>query len=168
MRKVTLVIGIAVMLWASTIVFACDPPPPDWEWEKGDVIKAGQTIYVGDYDVYLWSGVDNLLKIEFTLASGWCLVENHIVITTDILDSKYVNKKDNPKIGRFPFEASYSSGKWVLVVDLDEPPVSWDGTSPLDIALNVVVRECGTCNSETGWGYGDGEWGSSWGWYFDP
>lgn len=154
---------IAAMVAVPMLSFACEPPPSKTPEKEGDII-AGQYYTVGNYEV--WIDGDEV-KIMFWIDSGWCLVENHIVVTTDMDD--YTNGKGNPQIGKFPFEATWSEDDeaYVCVVDRSDDPVNWE-SGDLFIAIHVVVTECGSGSSQTGWGTGDHYWGSRWGWYFDP
>jgi hypothetical protein len=161
--KLALVAVTVTVLLLSPLSMACPPPPPEPN-KEGD-IWAGQTTIVGNYEIWIDG---NNVKIMFWIDSGWCLDDNHIVVTTNMDD--YTNKKGNPKIGKFPFKATWSStdGAYVITVDRTADPVNWESGDDLWIAIHVVVSDCCGGSSETGWGEGEEEWGSSWGWYFDP
>jgi hypothetical protein len=145
--KMALVALIVTVLLLSTLSMACPPS------------------LVGNYEI--WIEGNNVI-IMFWIDLGWCLDDNHIVVTTDMDD--YMNKKGNPKIGKFPFKATWSStdGAYVKTVDRTADPVNWVSGNDLWIAIHVVVSDCCGGSSETGWGEGEKEWGSKWGWYFDP
>lgn len=157
--KITVLVVVGLM-FGSIMGMACTPPPPGPD--KADVIIAGQTEIVGNYEVWIY---DDYMVVKFWIDSGWCLEDNHILVTKDMTD--YVNKKWNPKIGKFPFEAEWDGDAYVCTILKSEYPELW-GTGALWIAIHVVVSDCCGSASETGWGYGEEEWGSSWGWYFDP
>jgi hypothetical protein len=159
--SIAIVLTMMVILMVSMAGLGCH-----WVKKVEGNIFAAQTIDVGDYSASIWSEDPDMLHIVFTIASGWCLVDNHIAVAVSMLDSDYVNGKDNPKIGKFPYEATYQDGEWVCDVDLDDIE-GWNGGS-VDIAIHVVVKKCCGDQSETGWGEGDDSWGSRWGWYFDP
>ncbi len=163
--RLVLAIGIVAIMLLSTLGVACGPQEPPPEPDKEGDIWAGQTELVGNYEVWI-TGDD--VKIMFWIDEGWCLEDNHIVVTTDMSD--YTNKKGNPKIGKFPFEASWSAadGAYVKTVDRTAEPVYWESGDDLWIAIHVVVTQCCSGDSETGWGEGEEDWGSKWGWYFDP
>ncbi len=155
--KVALVLGIVLVLFASSFAMGCD-----WSKRVSGDIYAGQTMDVGNYQVTVYS---NRIEIKFWIDSGWCLEDNHIVVTKDMTD--YMNKKGNPKIGKFPFEAYWTGSCYMLTLWKADYPELW-GSGDTYIAIHVVVSQCCGGDSETGWGEGEYYWGSSWGWYFDP
>lgn len=155
---VAIVLGVMAILLASSAGLGCSYI----KRIQGDII-AGQTEDAGDFRVTVYT---NRIVIEFWIAGGWCLDDNHILVTTDMSD--FVNKKWNPKIGKFPFEAEWvGSNKYMLTLWKADYPQFW-GQGDVWIAIHVVVSDCCGGTSETGWAEGDMEWGSSWGWYFDP
>ncbi len=154
-------LAVVGLMLVAPLAMACHTPPPP---EKEGDIYAGQTILVGNYEVWIDG---DYATIMFWIDEGWCLVENHIAVATDMSD--YTNGKGNPQIGKFPFEATWDAGEeaYVVTVDITADPVNWV-SGPLYIAIHVVVKECSGYESQTGWGEGDFTWGSRWGWYFDP
>ena len=157
--KAVLVVGTVLILWASSFALGCGPSLIK---EVQDDIFAGKTIEVGNYKVQVYS---DRIVIQFWIDSGWCLSDNHIVVTKDM--TAYMNKKGNPKIGKFPFSASWTGSCYELTLWKTDHPELW-GSGDTYIAIHVVVYKCCGGDSETGWGFGDYTWGSSWGWYFDP
>ncbi len=54
-------------------------------------------------NVKVWNDGDNLhVKYNITVV-GWQLGETHLAVATDIADVPQT-KKDNPKIGKFPYK----------------------------------------------------------------
>ena len=155
---VAIVLGVLAMFVVSSAGVGCS-----WIKKIENDIWAGQTEEAGNYQVIVYS---DRIEIKFWIDSVWCLEDNHILVTKDLSD--YTNKKMNPKIGKFPFEAELTGSVYSLTLWKTQYPEFWTGSDPLYIAIHVVVTDCCGGNSETGWGFGEGSWGSSWGWYFDP
>jgi len=103
----------------------------------------GQTIHMGTVSVMT---VGEYIHVKYELnedSECWKITETHVYVGS--IDGMPVGKKDNPKIGHFPYAWEDEIGSDVVIMQI---PIE-EGWECPDIAAHAVVK-CGE-NEETAW-----------------
>jgi len=106
----------------------------------------GQYIHMGT--VAVGNDADSLY-VKYEVDEGYFIAETHLFVGDVMGEDFPKGKKDNPKIGQFPYASEVSSNIVIYSIALSE----LDGDC-FDVAAHAVVMcEDGTCE-ETAWGAG--------------
>jgi hypothetical protein len=128
-------------------------------------LYAGQALNIGTVTTCTDG---NNLYVKYTTNGDWVLTETHLAVATSI-SSIPQTQTGNPKVGRFPYQATHASvNEYTYVIDLEQANYS-EGTQ-LYIAAHADVllsdEQGYVACEETAWGDGDGFSGESWATYF--
>jgi Ca-activated chloride channel family protein len=121
-------------------------------------------------DLIVWQDED-YLYVEYKTVDGWFMTETHLAVGDDKADIPQT-KKNNPKVGKFPYSSSHSPGVTEYMYKI---PWTWEEDALLYIAAHCVVKkqigvddECNPIyREETGWGDGEDLGGASWAMYVE-
>ena len=128
----------------------------------------GQDIDTGD--VMIWHNTETLY-IKYTTDGDWWLSETHVFVGDDIDDVPTTGKKNNPKIGHFPYSMDHDPMVQEYIYEFDlVDDLGFENGDTLFIMTHAVVFRVvddEVVQGETAWS-GDEDFPSQrWAYYFD-
>ncbi|MCH2489818.1 MAG: hypothetical protein MK211_06675 [Flavobacteriales bacterium] len=121
-------------------------------------LMAGQHTLAGIVNI---SEDNGSTTVSYITEGDWEIEEIHLFVGP--LEDLPTNGGGNPKIGRFPYKATYPAGT-------TDAPITVPGIAPGDcvyVAAHAVVVNTVTGDEETAWGAGESIGGNSWAMMFE-